>query len=108
MQRVKDSKPPRRRAEQKSAVGISGHRTKSAPVPRFYFDVREGPHFAPDNDGLEFPDSDAAQQAAAETATSIARETLPYGKVNEVTIRVRNEHGERVVTVRVTMQVERD
>jgi hypothetical protein len=108
MQRVKDSKPPRRRAEQKSAVGISGHRTKSAPVPRFYFDVREGPHFAPDNDGLEFPDSDAAQQAAAETATSIARETLPYGKVNEVTIRVRNEHGERVLTVRVTMQVERD
>jgi hypothetical protein len=32
---------------------------------------------------------------------------LPKGDAREVTVEVRNEHGERVLTVTVSMQVER-
>jgi len=31
-------------------------------MPRFFFDVREGTRFAPDDEGLEFPDLDAAKR----------------------------------------------
>jgi hypothetical protein len=76
-------------------------------VPRFYFDVHEGPHFVPDNDGMEFPDLDAAEREAAETAASIGRDLLPKGTARDVTIEVRDEHGQRVATVTIIMQVER-
>jgi hypothetical protein len=58
-------------------------------MPRF-FDVREGTRFAPDDEGLEFPDLDAAECEAAEAAAA-----------------VRNGHGERLLTVAVSMRVER-
>jgi len=51
-------------------------------IPRFYFDVREGTSFTPDEEGLEF-DS------------------------REVTVEVRNEHRQRVLTVKVSMEVDR-
>jgi hypothetical protein len=57
-------------------------------VPRFYFDVREGARFAPDEDGVEFPDLDAAEREAAEAAACIGRDLLPKGDAREVTIDV--------------------
>jgi hypothetical protein len=77
------------------------------PVPRFYFDVREGSKFIPDEDGLEFPDLGAAERGAAESAASIGRDLLPKGDAREVTVEVRNEHGQRVLTVTVAMHLER-
>jgi hypothetical protein len=56
---------------------------------------------------MEFPGIDAAEREAAETAASIGRHLLPKGTAREVTVAVRNEHGERVLTVTVTMHVER-
>jgi hypothetical protein len=78
-----------------------------SPVPRFYFDVREGTRFAPDDEGLEYPDVDAAERMAAETAASIGRDVLPKSDVRDVTVEVRNEHKQRIITVTVTMQTER-
>ena len=48
-------------------------------MPRFYFDVREGARFLPDDEGVEFPDFDAAEREAAEAAASIGRDLLPRG-----------------------------
>jgi hypothetical protein len=76
-------------------------------MPRFYFDVREGSKFIRDEDGMEFPDFDAAEREAAETAAGIGRDLLPKGTARDVTIEVRDERGQRVATVTVTMQVER-
>jgi hypothetical protein len=76
-------------------------------VPRFYFDVREGSLFPPDNDGLEFPELDEAEREAAEAAAGIGRDRLPSSDAREITIEVRNEHRQRVLTVTVSMQVER-
>jgi hypothetical protein len=72
-----------------------------------YFDVREGVRFAPDEEGLEFPDIDTAEREAAITAAEIGRDLLPKGAARSVTVEVRNEHGQRVVTATVTLALDR-
>lgn len=76
-------------------------------MPRFYFDVREGARFIPDEEGIEFPDLDAAEQEAAESAASIGRDLLPNGDAREVIVEVKNEHRQRVITVTVSMHLDR-
>ena len=76
------------------------------PKQRFYFDVQEGGRFIPDDEGLEFPDLDAAEREAAQAAADIGRDRLPKGDARRVTIEVRNEHGERVLTVTVPLEVD--
>ena len=46
-------------------------------MPRFFFDVREGLRFVPDDDGLEFPGIDAAEDEAADCAAAIRSAGLP-------------------------------
>ena len=76
-------------------------------MPRFYFDIREGTRFFEDKEGLEFPDLDAAECEAALTAATIGRDLLPSGTVRAVTVEVWNEHCQRVLTVMVSMEVQR-
>jgi hypothetical protein len=76
-------------------------------MPRFFFDVREGVRFTPDDDGLEFPNIDAAEHEAAECAAAIGRDLLPKGTARCVCVEVRNEHGQRVITATVTLAVDR-
>jgi hypothetical protein len=72
-------------------------------VPRFYFDVREGAKFSPDHAGLEFDGLDAAERAAAE----IGRDRLPKGETRAVTVELRDEHRQRVLTIKVFMEIDR-
>jgi hypothetical protein len=76
-------------------------------VPRFYFDVREGTRFIPDETGLEFESLDAAELEAASAAAEIGRDQLPKGDARAVTVELRNEHRQRVLTVTVSMEIER-
>ena len=76
-------------------------------MPLFHFDVREGIRFTADEDGLELPDIAAAEREAAETAASIGRDLLPKGVARSVTVEVRNQHGQRVVTATVTLALDR-
>jgi hypothetical protein len=76
-------------------------------VPRFYFDVREGDSFTRDTDGLEFNSLNAAEHEAARAAAEIGQEDLPKGKAREVTVEVRDEHGQQMLTVAVAMTVRR-
>ena len=75
-------------------------------MPRFYFDVREGTRFVPDEDGLEFESLDAAEHEAACTAAEIGRDRLPTSDAREITIEVKNEHRQRVLTIKVSMEVD--
>jgi hypothetical protein len=86
-------------------VGI--HSGQEGFVPHFYFDVREGERFIPDNEGLEFDSLDAAEHEAASAAAEIGRNLLPKGDAREVTIELRNEHRQRVLTVTVSMEIHR-
>ncbi|MGE5271224.1 MAG: DUF6894 family protein [Thiohalocapsa sp.] len=76
-------------------------------MPRFYFDVREGVTFSADNEGVELVDLDAAERHAAEGAAEIGRDLLPKGGHRSVTVEVRNEHGQRVVTATVILALDR-
>lgn len=76
-------------------------------MPTFYFDVREGERFVPDDIGVDFPGLDAAEREAAEAAASIGRDLLPKGDAREVTIEVRNQYSQRVLTVTVSMHLHR-
>ena len=76
-------------------------------MPRFYFDIREGTRFIPDETGLEFDSLDIAECEAASAAAEIGRDQLPKGDAREVTVEIRNEHSQRVLIVTVSMKVER-
>ena len=76
-------------------------------MPRFYFDIREGARFIPDETGLEFDSFDAAEREAATAAAEIGRDQLPKGEAREVTVEMRNEHRQRVLTVTVFMEIDR-
>jgi hypothetical protein len=73
-------------------------------VPRIYFDVREGAGFTPDNEGLEFASLDGAVRAAAELAAEIGRDRPPKGEARAVTVELRDEQRQRMLTVRVSME----
>ncbi len=76
-------------------------------MPRFYFDVREGQLFVHDQDGLEFPSLDEAEQEAIEAAASIGKDRLPRGDTRAVTVEVRNERRQRVLTVTLALDIKR-
>jgi hypothetical protein len=76
-------------------------------MPRFYFDIREGERFTPDEDGVDFDDLDAAEYDTACSAAEIARDRLPKGEAREVTVGVKNEHRQRVLTITVSTEVRR-
>ena len=63
--------------------------------------------FTPDEEGLELPNLDAAEREAAEAAAEIGRDRLPRGDSRDVTVEVRIEHGQRVLTVRVSIEIDR-
>ena len=72
-------------------------------MPRYYFDVREGARFVPDDEGLDFDDLDAAEREAA----AIGRDQFAKGDARDITIEVRDEHGQRVRTATVSMRIDR-
>ncbi len=76
-------------------------------MPRFYFDVREGRRFSSDDEGLDFPSLEAAEQEAIEAAADIGRDRLPRGDTREVTVEVCNDRRQRVLTVRVSLEIDR-
>jgi hypothetical protein len=76
-------------------------------VPRFYFDIREGARFIPDETGLEFDSLDAAEREAASAAAEIGRDRLPKGDARDITVELKNEHRQRVLTVTISMEIHR-
>lgn len=76
-------------------------------VPRFFFDVREGARFIPDDEGLEFANLDQAEREAATAVAEIGRDRLPCGEAREITIEVRDEHHRFVLTVMLSMRIKR-
>jgi hypothetical protein len=76
-------------------------------MPHFYFDMREGASFISDEVGLEFRDLAHAEREACVAVAEIGRDKLPKGGLREITAEIRNEHGQRVLTVTLSLNVER-
>ena len=75
-------------------------------MPQFYLDVREGSCFWPDAEGSEFADLDAAEHKATVVAVSIGQELLRNGSERAVTVEVRDDQGQRVTEVTLTVTAE--
>jgi hypothetical protein len=74
-------------------------------TPRFDFDGREGATFIPDEEGLVFGGLDIAEHQAALTAAEMVRDRLPKGDARDITVELKNEHCQRVLTVTVLMEI---
>jgi hypothetical protein len=64
---------PRGGRRDRFAFRLLGTGRKETLMPRFYFDLREGPRFTPDEEGLEFASLDGTGFRAARPATSASR-----------------------------------
>ena len=74
-------------------------------MPRFYFDVTEGPKFIPDEDGFDLDSVEAAEHEAMQTLVQLGRDWLP--RAHEVHMHVRDERHRQVLAVSVAIKVER-
>jgi hypothetical protein len=75
-------------------------------VARFYFDIQDGAQSVRDDDGAEFDSLDIAVQAAAHSAAEIGTGRLARGDTSDVVIEVRDERGQRVCTVKASMEID--
>jgi hypothetical protein len=64
-------------------------------MKRYYFDIRDGGGFAPDEEGLELPDIEAVQQEAALSLADVARDAVRISRRNAhlMQIEVRDDNG---------------
>ncbi len=76
-------------------------------MPRYYLDLREGEILVSDEEGLEFDSLDAAEYETARTAAQIWWDRLSKGNPRDITVEVRNEHGQQVLTATISMRVRR-
>ena len=76
-------------------------------MPRFYFDVLDGDSFIRDDTGFQLVSLDVAEDEAIRAAAEIGRDGLPKRLSSELCVRVRDQHGQTVLTVAITMTVRR-
>jgi hypothetical protein len=62
-------------------------------MPRYFFDIRDGADFFPDEEGQELLDLHEAKEEAASTLAAMARDSLRRGTHEKLTIEVRDEAG---------------
>lgn len=75
-------------------------------MARYYFDLHDGAQSVRDDDGAEFDSPEAAVRAATRSATEIGTNRLGRGDTSAVVIEVRDERGQRVCTVKASMEIE--
>jgi hypothetical protein len=75
-------------------------------VARYDFDILDGAQVVRDDEGAEFDSPDAAVQAAAGSAAEIGQGRLARGETSDVVVEVRDERGQRVCTIRASMEID--
>jgi hypothetical protein len=74
-------------------------------MPRYYFDIQEGSTFVLDEHGDDFDSHEAAGKSAMHAAAELARERIVKGDDRGLTVEVRNEDRQRVLSVRLVIKV---
>jgi hypothetical protein len=71
-------------------------------MPRFYFDLWDGPQLSADEVGIEFSNLEAATQDAIRALGEIVKEDLPHdGHHKDLSIHIRNATGEVLTEVNI-------
>jgi hypothetical protein len=72
-------------------VDAIGRLADGMAMPRFYFDLRDGEEFTPDEEGVELDDLEAAKTEATEALAQLAKDVLPGAERREIAVEVRDE-----------------
>ncbi len=75
-------------------------------MPRFFFDTYDGDFFAPDNEGQDLKGIEAAKLMAQGALPDMAEDKLPDGDQRVFVVSVRDEAGQVVVRVALTLITE--
>ncbi len=75
-------------------------------MPRYFFDTYDGELFAPDNQGQELEDLEAAKAVAQEELPQMAWDQLPDGNQRTFIVSVRDEAGQVVLRAALSLVVE--
>lgn len=62
-------------------------------MTRYFFDIRDGDSIAPDEEGLEFPHVEAAQEEAAHSLADLVRDKIRDQPYCHMAMEVRDEAG---------------
>lgn len=75
-------------------------------MPRYFFDTDDGRLAVRDDEGLQFPDDQAARDEASRAMADLAKDYLPGGEAQKnITMWVRNERGEPVLQLALSFAV---
>jgi hypothetical protein len=75
-------------------------------VPRFFFDTYDDDFFAPDEEGQDLEGLEAAKLIAQAALPNMAEDKLPSGDQRVFIVSVRDEAGQVVVRVALTLVTE--
>jgi hypothetical protein len=75
-------------------------------MPRFFFDTHDGEDFTPDREGVELEGLEAATDEAKKTLPEIVKDEMPDGDRRDFTVTVKNEAGQIVWRVTLSLVVE--
>lgn len=78
-------------------------------MPRYYFIIREGDDFTPDDEGLDLSSIHAVQEEAARSLADMARDAIGKkldGAGHQMAIEVRDDKGP-VLQVKFTFEIDR-
>jgi hypothetical protein len=86
-------------------------RPEETPMPRYYFDLRDGEDLAVDEEGMELRDIATVQEEAARSLADMARDAVRSpaymrGQIHRMAIEVRDKTGP-VLQVKFTFEVAR-
>jgi hypothetical protein len=62
-------------------------------MKRYFFDIRDGDNIAPDEEGIEFPHVEAAQEEAAHSLADLVRDKIRGTPMCRMAIEVRDHDG---------------
>jgi hypothetical protein len=74
-------------------------------MPRYYFDVRDGDRFIRDEDGLDYPNIEAARDAATVALAEMAKDALPRAERHHIAIEVRDEAKQPLLIAGLTFEI---
>lgn len=72
-------------------------------MARFFFDIHVGPYLISDDEGQELPNAEAARNEALKVLPEIARDRLPNEHQRDFTCDVRDESGQVIYTVTLSV-----
>src|SRR5829696_7334302 len=74
---------------------------------RFYFDVRDGETFTPDDEGLEFPGIKEARDDASRSLGEMIKDAMPDGIRQNMAVEVRGADKRPLFKVQITSRSSR-